>query len=147
MYFWPTTLPQEPSVPGFSGRERDDIARSELGYGAAYIRDRTDFVVRPTIMHFILTTAEIAILDDFYTNTLKGVRSFDWEDHRTGEFVTYRFMSPPVYTPYGTTNWTVNLQFEIMFTSVTSIPDGSIVDPTSGASIIDPFSLSYIVEP
>ena len=114
MYIWPTTLPQEPAASGFSGSERDDIARSELGYGPSKIRDRTDFVVRPTTMRIILTTAEVAILDGFYTQTLKEVLPFDWVDHRTGDAATYRFMSPPGYVPYGTTNWTASFQLEIL---------------------------------
>jgi hypothetical protein len=121
MYTWPSTLPQEPAVAGYTGSERDDIARSAEGYGLSEIRDRTNYVVRPTTMSMVLTTAEATTLDDFYTQTLKEVRRFDWDDHRTGNTVTYRFMSPPLFRPYGTTNWTASLQLEMLGTATTNL--------------------------
>lgn len=116
MATWPAApFPQAPEPAGYSNVEADNVIRSPMGYGPAKLRQRTSQAIRNVKMSFFLDATDTATLDAFYITTLSRVDSFTWIDHRDNSAATYRFVSPPAYTPFGSASyWDIQLDLEII---------------------------------
>ena len=102
MATWPATLPQIPLRAGYGETFPDTAIRTEMGVGPAKIRRRISHNVRPLSVAFILTSAQVDILDEFYqTTTLGGALAFDHEHPRTGTAAELRFTGPPQISVVG----------------------------------------------
>lgn len=124
-YVWPPALPQVPQR-GFSESVGANIIRTPTDQGPAKQRRRS---LRPSTMgvSFLMTTAQVAILQDFLYDTLQGVKAFDFIHPRTGYTVNTRvvpgqdgelFKSTYAAPDY----WTITLNFEILPTFTTLSP-------------------------
>ena len=112
---WPSTLPQIPLQRGFSESPPDTTIRTKMDAGPAKLRRRFTANVRPINSSFILTKAQIAILDTFYvTTTVGGSASFTWLDPRTKVLKSFRFTAPFEYVLISGDLWTVSLKLEQM---------------------------------
>ena len=98
MTTWPDTLPASPLLDGFRETVQNTALRTEMEQGPAKLRRRTTAGVRTMSVAFVLSAAQVAILDTFYLTTLQGgTLSFDFTHPRTAAAVTCRFVKPPEY--------------------------------------------------
>jgi hypothetical protein len=116
-YVWPTSLPQVPQK-GFTETGGVLTIKTSPDQGPAKLRYRG---LSPSVMQvtFIMTTTQVATLDNFVQNTVKGVARFGFKHPRTGNIVEVRFVSQQNGTQYNTTYlapgyWTVSAQFEVL---------------------------------
>lgn len=110
---WPETLPLKPLVNGYEESPPDVLLRTEMDTGEAKVRRRNTAGVRPFSAQFHMKSAQVTILDNFFTATLgHGALRFDFTHPRTGATVSIRFRSPPKYVPRGGGIWTVACSFE-----------------------------------
>jgi hypothetical protein len=115
MATWPATLPQLPLIQGASEKPPETTIRTNMDAGPAKVRGRFSAGVRPWKMQLVLTTAQVAILDDFYVSTLSGgANRFTWVNPRTTSSAEFRFTAPPEYVPLGGGRYTVAMQLEQM---------------------------------
>ena len=115
MASWPGTLPATPLLRGYAESPPDLTIRTQMDQGPAKIRRRFTAAPRPMRFAFNMTTAQIAILDTFYVTTLSGgALTFTFTNPRTAATDTYRFLSPPTYTPWSGSYWRVELDLEIV---------------------------------
>lgn len=124
-YVWPPALPQVPQR-GFSESVGANIIRTPTDQGPAKQRRRS---LRPSIMgvSFLMTTAQVAILQDFLYDTLQCVKAFDFTHPRTGYTVNTRVVPGQDGELFKSTYaapgyWTITLNFEILPTFVTLSP-------------------------
>lgn len=112
---WPGTLPQKPSSRGYREVPPSNTMRTQMDQGPAKIRRRTTANVRPLDCTFELTLAEVAILETFYTTTLKsGSLAYDWDHPRTDVAGTWRFKKEPVYSSPGGDLWEARCSLELL---------------------------------
>ena len=90
-YVWPPTLPQGPQK-GFTESIQSNIARVGMDSGIAKLRRRS---AKPSTMSltFLMTSAQVDVLDDFVTNTIKGTKRFGFTHPRTGNIEEVRFIT------------------------------------------------------
>ncbi len=90
-YTWPATLPQNPQGSSYNEANGVLIIRTPVDQGPAKMRRRG---VRPDVFQlaFRMTTAQVAILDDFIENTIKGTARFDFTHPRTLATTEVRFV-------------------------------------------------------
>lgn len=113
---WPLTLPQAPQK-GFTETVGYNIIRSTTDMGPAKQRKRSR---SPNILdvNFIMTSAQVAILETFVDTDLVGVRRFLFKHPRTSTMVEVRFVPTggglykSQYLAPG--YWTITTQFEIL---------------------------------
>lgn len=114
MATWPATLPSSPLADGFNEQPPNLAIRTDMDAGPAKVRRRFTAGVRPMTVMFLLTKAQVATLDEFYTSTLSGgTIRFDWTHPRTGSAVEFRFTAPPEYRA-DSDLWQVTMSLEIM---------------------------------
>lgn len=116
-YTWPISLPQQVDR-GFTETIGVNILRTPMDAGPAKQRRRT---IRPEILNvsFLMTTEQVATLEDFVLNTLQGVFRFSFIHPRKqvqvetrivptgdGQFFSIGYKAPGF--------WTVALQLEII---------------------------------
>jgi hypothetical protein len=116
-YIWPLTLPQVVQK-GFSESIGINVLRTPMDAGPAKMRARSK---RPSVMNvsFLLTTAQVAILESFVLNTIQGVSRFGFPHPRTsaqvearivpgqdGQYYSVQYAAPGY--------WSVALQLEIL---------------------------------
>ena len=112
---WPITLPISPLSDGYSETEDNNIIRTKMGTGPAKIRRRATAVPSKIGVAYILDKTQIAILDDFYSATLKsGSLSFNYTHPRTSVVENTRFLKPPEYSSQNGEYFSVSLQLEIL---------------------------------
>lgn len=115
MPVWPATLPQYPLQEGFKETAPNTVTRTEMDAGPAKLRRRFTAAPRPFTLNLDLTETQAETLDAFYLTTLEGGSlSFDWLHPRTKQTATFRFLSPPDYTPSGGLYWTATVNLELM---------------------------------
>lgn len=122
-YTWPPGLPQTPQK-GYTEEIGALIIKTPMDAGPAKIRRRG---TKPAVlnMSFIMTTAQVGILDFFITNTILGTARFAFPHPR----LTVNFQDPQLaevrLMPQGEGNlynisylapdfYTISLQFEVM---------------------------------
>jgi len=114
MPLWPTGLPQAPSKDGLSEQAPNTVIRTPMEAGPTKVRRRFTAGIRPFTMTFLLTKAQVELLDGFYWTTLVGGSlTFDWVHPRTGLSATFAFVEPPVYTARGPDAWDAVVKVEI----------------------------------
>ncbi len=147
-YVWPPALPQVPQR-GFSESVGANIIRTPTDQGPAKQRRRS---LRPSTMgvSFLMTTAQVAILQDFLYDTLQGVKAFDFTHPRTGYTVNTRVVPGQDGELFKSTYaapgyWTITLNFEILPTFTTLSP-GSYSIPVSRLSQFSRASTATYIE-
>lgn len=117
---WPPSLPS-PKPSEFTETAVDVVVRTSMDAGVPKARRRFTAAPRPISATLTLTRAQVATLDTFFVDTLKGgALTFDWTDHRTGDDAVYRFVSKPQYRPRAprqaaaTEVWVATLELEII---------------------------------
>ena len=96
---WPLTLPQSPLMDGYTETPPENTIRTQMDVGPDKVRRRTTSNPRPIQCSYVLTGAQLTILDDFYTgDAAGGATEFDMPHPRTGVTVSVRFRAAPTYT-------------------------------------------------
>lgn len=111
---WPVTLPQNAMMGGFAQSQVDNSIRSSMSYGPDKVRRRTTAALKTSAIPLRMTTAQLALLDTFYNDTIQVSGQFDWIDHVTQSAATYRFLRPPTIEPYGGGLWYVLVDLEML---------------------------------
>ena len=115
MASWPSSLPDNLNVEGYTEARVDGTIRTQMDAGPEFVRRR--FSATPTRVSgsLVLTDTQVATLDTFYQTTLNGgVDAFDWTHPRTGASVEMRFTSPPSYRAFSHDLWQADLSLEIL---------------------------------
>jgi len=114
---WPTTLPQVPQK-GYTEEIGAIIIKTPMDSGPAKMRRRSN---KPTVLNlsFIMTTEQVALLDNFIENTIAYTIRFEFTHPRTGIQEECRFMPQGEGTMYNISYlapgyYTVSTQFEVM---------------------------------
>jgi len=116
-YTWPPTLPQQVER-GFSETIGLNVLRTPMDAGPSKIRRRS---ARPQTLSvtFLMTTAQVAILENFILNTILGVSRFYFTHPRKQTQVETRIVSASDGAYFTSTYrapgyWGVTLQLEIL---------------------------------
>lgn len=110
---WPITLPQTPMMRGYNESPGDNVIRTNMDVGPPKVRRRSTSAPRPLSLVIRCTTAQIDLLDGFYTGDCReGSLPFDWKHPRTGAATTYMWGAPPAYTPVFGDYWEATLKVE-----------------------------------
>ena len=116
-YVWEPTLPQSPQK-GFTESIGALILRTPMDAGPAKQRYRGH---RSNTMQvtFIMTTTQVATLDTWILNTLRGTARFGFPHPRTGSIVETRIVPQGDGALFSTAYiapgyWNVSLQLEIL---------------------------------
>ena len=116
-YVWPVTLPQVPQK-GYSESIGVNILRTPMDAGPAKQRRRGN---KPSNLNvaFIMTTAQVALLETFCTSTIKGVARFGFTHPRTKVIEEVRIVPQSEGVLYNLSYlapeyWTVTLQLEVL---------------------------------
>lgn len=116
-YVWPPSLPQVPQK-GFTETGGALILRTQMDAGLAKQR-RRGLSTSQLNTSFILTSAQVTLLEEFITNTIRGVARFGFPHPRTNNIVEVRIIPQNEGTLYNLTYlapdyWTLTLQLEVL---------------------------------
>lgn len=116
-YTWPPTLPQVPNR-GFTESIGLNVLRTPMDSGPAKTRVRSNKPM-PMTISFMLKTSEVAILEDFVLNTVKGMYRFYFPHPRKLTTVEVRILPQQEGVFFTSTYkapgyWDVSLQIEIL---------------------------------
>ncbi|MCK4302826.1 MAG: hypothetical protein KAY24_01155 [Candidatus Eisenbacteria sp.] len=96
MSAWPATLPEYPLRSSYAEGQQDNTIRSPNDAGPANVRARFTAVVVAFDVAYLLTSAQVNDLMDFYNDTLEyGTQRFWWNHPRTRASVECRFATKP----------------------------------------------------
>lgn len=116
-YTWPPSLPTSPQK-GYSETGGVTVLRTPADAGPAKVRFRGK---KPQILNvtYIMTTAQVDILETFIKDTIKGVSRFNYTHPRTGATIETRVISQgggDIYTLsyLAPGYYNVSLQLEIL---------------------------------
>ena len=113
MASYPASLPADFLMAAFSETAPDNVIASAMDVGPPKTRRRSSAAVRNISGNVLMTTAQVATHDTFFTTTLfDGAEPFDWTDPRTGAAGSYLYQpgSPPLYTSAGPGRWLVTIK-------------------------------------
>lgn len=112
---WPNTLPAAPLVEGFHETPGQTAVRTQMEQGPAKVRRRTTAGVDSMSLLLLLSKAQVATLESFFSDTLAGgALGFAYTHPRTGLSVTCRFTAPPQYTPTNGNYFKAALSLEVL---------------------------------
>ena len=113
---WPVGLPQLPLGGDFTEKPPNLTLRSQTDIGPAKVRKRYTAGPRQITPVFRLTSAEVAVFDDFYLNQINGgADQFTWVNPRTNASAQLRIFSDTVeYKHVGADVWDVAMTMEIL---------------------------------
>ena len=115
MALWPIALPQIPLADGFEESADSVLLRTDMDAGPAKVRPRYTVEIKRYRKPLLLTTAQVATLETFFTETIGyGSESFEWINQRTGDAATLRITNRPAYTNEGHGLWRTTLELEHM---------------------------------
>lgn len=115
MATWPATLPDKFLRDGLSEDPPDLAYRSKPMAGPDLLRGKVSADVTKISGRQLMTTAQVATLDDFYVTTLEnGTAKFAWTHPRTEASVSMRLRGRPGYTPAAPGYWYVALNVEVL---------------------------------
>lgn len=98
MATWPPSLPQKPQPGSWNERAEENWIQSEPEIGAPVRRLNQTAAGSLASGDFMLTTAELADLLDWYEDDLLyGVRSYQWVHPIRGTLMWWRFEAPISY--------------------------------------------------
>ena len=116
-YTWPITLPKSPQK-GYKESLGANIVRTPMDAGIAKQRRRS---ASPDILsvQYLMTTAQVAIFDDFVANSLRGIRRFGYIHPRKLTTVEARIIPQGGGNLYNTSYlapgyYTIDFQLEIL---------------------------------
>lgn len=97
-YIWPPGLPQRVEK-GYSESRGVLILKTPMDAGPAKMRRRG---TKPDMLNvsFLMSSAQVLILEDFVNNTLQGTARFGFTHPRTGVIVETRFVPQDSGTLY-----------------------------------------------
>ena len=79
MPMWPTDLPEEPLVEGYSRALPSNLIRSSMATGSDKVRRRGTFKPQIVTATYVLTDAQRDVLENFVHNGIaEGALCFDW---------------------------------------------------------------------
>lgn len=111
---WPTTLPDELLMRGYSQTTADLLLRSSVDAGPAKVRRRFTAGVQQVVGNLLLTGAQLAYLRTFYDTTLLGGSlRFTWIEPVTKTAKEFRFTSPIKWSS-NSGYYDVNLELEML---------------------------------
>lgn len=112
---WPASLPQSPLLDGWQETLPDNTLRTEMEQGPAKLRRRSTAASGRMNVQFLLSTADCALLDTFYSDTLTGgVKVFQMPHPRRSTPVSCRFTAPPEYAAVNGGYCRARLSLEVM---------------------------------
>ncbi len=116
-YTWPGSLPQSPLL-GFRTARGVNILSTAMDTGPAKRRRRSAGVEQMSVA-FYMTTTQVATLDNFIKNTIKGTARFDFGHPVTGLTVEVRIVPQQDGQLYGVayyspTLWAIDMMFEVV---------------------------------
>jgi hypothetical protein len=115
MTTWPNTLPVAPLLEDFHELPSETAIRTDMDTGPAKLRQRTTAAVSVLQVSYLLSKAQTATLDSFYTATLfGGTGAFTTTHPRTGATVSCRFASPPEYAAVNGNYFKVTFTLEVL---------------------------------
>ncbi len=115
MTTWPDTLPQSPLLDASRETPADTTIRTNMDAGPAKLRARTTAGVGKLSLAYILSRAEVAVLDSFFKDELTGVAlKFSFPHPRTAETLDCRFRQPPAYAPINGDFFRVAVELEVL---------------------------------
>lgn len=102
MAAWPATLPQYPTLDGFSEQAVDITLRSPMDAGPPKVRPLYTAAPVDFSLTLVITVAQRATLETFYETTVGfGTDTFDWVHPVTLAAATMQFISRPGYSALG----------------------------------------------
>jgi hypothetical protein len=117
-YSWPTSLPQQPTLSGYSESMVVNVISTPMDNGPGKTRRRS---ARPTPIQctFIMSSAQLVTLEDFVRNTLLCVRRFNFRHPRLETTVEVKIVPAnggEMYktSPIGGELWSVSIDMEIL---------------------------------
>lgn len=112
---WPSGLQQLLNEQGFGYQTGVTTIRSTTDIGPAKVRRTSTKPVDTLTSTINVTTAQAAILDNFYDLTLNGgARSFNFVHPLTGVLREMRFTEPPAYRSLGGGVFIAQLSWEVL---------------------------------
>lgn len=112
---WPESLPQSPLIDGSRETPADTAIRTEMEAGPAKIRQRTSAGTARLSLTYIMSRAEVEVLQGFFSAGLSsGAMQFDFTHPRTEETVGCRFRQPPAYAPINGDFFRVGVELEVL---------------------------------
>lgn len=113
---WPAELPQKPFA-GEPEREREsNVLVTQMDSGPAKMRPTATADSQSLRFYMVLTKAQLVVLEDFYTDTVKKTLPFEWTDFVHDGVATYRFEegAAPVSRFLGAGLWRAEVRLEQM---------------------------------
>lgn len=111
---WPTTLPVELLMKGYSQTSPDVLLRSSVDVGPAKVRRRCTAAVQVITGNLLLSESELGYLRTFYDTTLLGGSlRFTWLEPVTRVAKEFRFTSPIKWNS-NDGYYDVNLELEML---------------------------------
>lgn len=115
MATWPTSLPQEPKLRGYTETRESNVLRSPTEQGPAKTRKLYTADIPVFSIVLVMTDAQLTTFDTFFESTIDyGATSFTWVHPRTGSGATCRLRSVPNLVRLGGDYWSVSFQMEIL---------------------------------
>ena len=115
MPVWPDTLPQSPLLDACRETPADTSIRTNMDAGPAKVRARTTAGTGRLSLAYILSRAEVAVLDGFFREELtSGSLKFSFPHPRTENTVDCRFRQPPAYAPINGDFFRVAVELEVL---------------------------------
>lgn len=112
---WPEALPQSPLLDGARETPADTVIRTAMETGPAKTRRRTTAGTGRLSLTYILSRAELTVLEGFFsTDLFGGALSFAFPHPRLGETVDCRFRQPPAFAPINGDFFRVGLELEVL---------------------------------
>ena len=112
---WLVTLPQLIDAESFGLKKGETVLRSENDIGLAKVRRRFTKGVDILSVSFTMTTAQLALFEDFFDVDLNGGATTIAFDHPiTGVPSEFRIVGTPDYKPRGGEYFVVTMQWELI---------------------------------
>jgi len=111
---WPTTLPQEPLVEGFSGTPQNTLIRTSMDAGPEKVRRRFTAASEYYTVSWIMTDAQFTTFRGFFNDTIAGgSEEFEMKHPITGETALVRFRGPYQFVSTGA-HWRISAVIEVL---------------------------------
>lgn len=112
---WPVTLPQSPLNDGTREIAADTTIRTAMDAGPAKVRSRTTAGVAKLSLSYIMSRAEVDVLQAFFdADLVSGALKFSFPHPRREETVDCRFRQPPAYAPINGDFFRVGVELEVL---------------------------------
>jgi len=113
---WPTELPQQLFVNGYSQSFAETTIKSDMDAGPAKVRRRFTAGIEPISGKMVMTAAQLTMLETFYNTTLLGGSlRFSWTKPPAHTAACeMRFTESPSWTAVEPEVYEVSLSLEIL---------------------------------